>query len=75
MGKRLFVGNLSFDPTGRSRGFGLVETSSSGETQAAIAALNGRELHGQTLNISEAKERPGGDADPRRGGQPGRRGY
>ena len=85
MGKKIFVGNLSFDTTsddlqtlfsqigtcesvavvtdratGRSRGFGFVEMSSSGEAQKAIAELNGRELQGRTLNVSEAKERSGG---------------
>src|SRR5262249_25579590 len=67
MGKKLFVGNLSFDTTsadlealfaqigscesaavitdrttGRSRGFGFVEMSSSGEAEKAIAELNGK---------------------------------
>lgn len=85
MGKRIFVGNLSFDTTsadlealfspvgtcesasvvtdretGRSRGFGFVEMSSSQEAQKAISALNGHELQGRTLNVSEAKERTGG---------------
>jgi RNA recognition motif-containing protein len=46
--------------TGRSRGFGFVEMSSAGEAAKAIAALNGRELHGRTLNVSEARERSGG---------------
>ncbi len=85
MGKKLFVGNLSFDTTnaeltsffsqvgtcesasvimdratGRSRGFGFVEMGSPSEAQEAIAALNGRELQGRALNVSEAREREGG---------------
>jgi RNA recognition motif-containing protein len=85
MGKKLFVGNLSFDTrdsdlqtlfsqvgtcqsvaivtdreSGRSRGFGFVEMSSSTEAQNAIARLNGTELQGRTLNVSEAKERASG---------------
>jgi cold-inducible RNA-binding protein len=82
MGKKLFVGNLSFNTTsadlealfaelgtcesasvvtdrdsGRSRGFGFVEMASNDEAQKAIAALNGRDLQGRQLNVSEAKER------------------
>ena len=85
MGKKLFVGNLSFDTTsadlealfsqagtcesaavitdratGRSRGFGFVEMSSASEAQKAIQDLNGKELQGRTLNVSEARERSGG---------------
>ncbi len=91
MGKKIFVGNLSFDTTsgdletlfgqigscqsasvvtdratGRSRGFGFVEMSSSGEADKAIADLNGRELHGRTINVSEARERTGGGFAGRR---------
>ena len=43
--------------TGRSRGFGFVEMSSASEAQKAITELNGRDLQGRTLNVSEAKER------------------
>lgn len=46
--------------TGRSRGFAFVEMSSAGEAQQAIASLNGRELNGRQLNVSEAHERGGG---------------
>jgi len=66
--------------TGRSRGFGFVEMSSSAEAQEAIATLNGRELQGRALNVSEAKERSGGGGgggggDRPRGGFGGRRKY
>jgi cold-inducible RNA-binding protein len=85
MGKKIFVGNLSFDTTsaeleslfsevghcesaavitdratGRSRGFGFVEMSSAAEAEQAINTLNGRELQGRALNVSEAKERSSG---------------
>src|SRR2546429_8310604 len=85
MGKKLFVGNLSFDTTsadlealfsqagtcesaavitdratGRSRGFGFVEMSSASEAERAITELNGHELQGRKLNVSEARERTGG---------------
>jgi cold-inducible RNA-binding protein len=49
--------------SGRSRGFGFVEMSSSGEASAAINKLNGHEVSGRQINVSEAKERT-----PRSGG-------
>ncbi len=41
--------------TGRSRGFGFVEMSSSAEAQKAIEALNGTEVYGRTLTVNEAR--------------------
>ena len=96
MGKKLFVGNLTFSTTeselaalfgsagtvesaavvtdresGRSRGFGFVEMSSMSEATAAIAKLNGHDIGGRQINVSEAKER-----EPRSGGGGGgRRNY
>jgi RNA recognition motif-containing protein len=102
MGKKIFVGNLSFSTTsadlealfsqmgtcesatvvtdrdtGRSRGFGFVEMSSSGEAEKAIASLNGRDLGGRQINVSEAKPREGGGGGGRSrgGGYSGRRSY
>jgi cold-inducible RNA-binding protein len=49
--------------TGRSRGFGFVEMSSSEDGEKAIAALNGSQLGGRTINVNEARpktERAGG---------------
>lgn len=91
MGKKVYVGNLSyevtdgdlnqlFEPhgtvvssqvimdrnTGRSKGFGFVEMGSDEEAQAAIAALNGQDHNGRSLNVGEARERP-----PRSGGRGG----
>jgi RNA recognition motif-containing protein len=43
--------------TGRSRGFGFVEMASNAEAQKAIATLNGRDIQGRKLNVSEANER------------------
>ena len=85
MGRKIFVGNLSFETTskdletlfatcgtcesaavitdrdtGRSRGFGFVEMSSSSEAQKAISTLNSHELQGRALKVSEANERPAG---------------
>ena len=41
--------------TGQPRGFGFVEMSDDGEGDKAIAALNGTDHDGRTLNISEAR--------------------
>jgi cold-inducible RNA-binding protein len=41
--------------TGRSRGFAFVEMSDSSQADQAIAALNGTDLNGRTLNINEAR--------------------
>ena len=102
MGKKLFVGNLSFDTTsaeletlfsevgtcesatvvtdrdtGRSRGFGFVEMSSSTEAGKAISSLNGRDVAGRQINVSEAKPREGGSGgrSGNGGGFSGRRSY
>jgi RNA recognition motif-containing protein len=58
--------------TGRSRGFGFVEMSDNGEAEKAIAALNGKEFSGRTLNVNEA--RPKTDNGGFRGGRQGGRG-
>jgi cold-inducible RNA-binding protein len=59
--------------TGRSRGFGFVEMSSSSEASKAITELNGRDLGGRTINVSEAKEREPRSGGGRSGGGFGRR--
>ena len=46
--------------TGRSQGFGFVEMSSDAEAEAAITALDGKELGGRTIKVNEAKPRPAG---------------
>jgi RNA recognition motif-containing protein len=43
--------------TGRSRGFGFVEMSSSDDAQKAIDALDGSEVDGRNLKVNVAKER------------------
>ena len=82
MGKKLYVGNLTYGvtdsdleqmfaphgtvqsaqeimdlDTGRSKGFGFVEMGSDQEVQAAIAALNGKDVGGRALTVNEAKPR------------------
>ena len=71
--------NLMMDRmSGRPRGFGFVTMSSPAEAQAAIAALNGKEMDGRALTVNEAKpreERPGGGGGGFGGGGGGGRGY
>lgn len=43
--------------TGRMRGFGFVEMSSSEEEDAAIEALDGAEWMGRTLKVNKARPR------------------
>lgn len=43
--------------TGRSRGFGFVEMSSSDDAQSAIKNLNGHEMEGRQISVSVARER------------------
>jgi RNA recognition motif-containing protein len=104
MGKKLYVGNLTYNTsssdldslfaahgtvqsaqvimdrdTGRSKGFGFVEMGSDSEAQAAIQALNGKEVDGRALTVNEAKPREdrggGGGYGGGRGGSGGRGGY
>ena len=98
MGKKLYVGNLTYGitdstlaqlfqahgtvqsaqvimdrDTGRSKGFGFVEMGSDQEAQAAIAALNGKEVEGRALTVNEARPKTEGGGG--RGGGGGGRGY
>ncbi len=41
--------------TNRSKGFGFVEMSSDAEAQAAIDKLNGQDLSGRPVAVSEAR--------------------
>jgi cold-inducible RNA-binding protein len=58
--------------TGRSRGFGFVEMTNAEDGEKAIAALNGSQVGGRTLNVNEARpkpERSGGGGGGGRGGR------
>ena len=49
--------------TGKSRGFAFVTMNDTTEANAAMTALNGKEVGGRTLNVNEARareERPQG---------------
>ena len=81
MGKKLFVGKLSWDVRdeqlkevfsavgtvveavviidrmkNRSKGFGFVTMSTEEEAQRAIEEINGKEVDGRPINVSEARE-------------------
>ena len=49
--------------SGRSKGFGFVEMPNNAEAEAAIQALNGKDLQGRTVTVNEARPR-----EPRQGG-------
>lgn len=80
MGKKIYVGNLSYSTddqslnelfaqfgqvesarvvmdreTGRSKGFAFVEMSTDAEAFTAIEKLNGSDVSGRAVNVSEAK--------------------
>jgi len=52
--------------TGRPRGFAFVEMSDGASAQAAIQALDGRELGGRALRVNEASERTSSGGGARR---------
>lgn len=41
--------------TGRVRGFGFVEMPNDEEAEKAMAALNGKDVGGRTINVNEAR--------------------
>lgn len=46
--------------SGRSKGFGFVEMATEEDAQAAIDKLNGAEMGGRTISVSEAREKKEG---------------
>jgi len=67
--------------SGRPKGFGFVEMADEAEGDAAVAALNGKEVGGRTIRVDKAQgkgERPsggGGFRGGRGGGRGGRGGF
>jgi len=64
--------------SGRSKGFGFVEFGNDTEGNAAIAGLNGKEVGGRALTVSQARpktEGGGGGRGPGGGGGGGRNRY
>jgi len=71
------VSILTDRDTGRSRGFGFVEMANNEDGEKAIAALNGSQIGGRTINVNEARpktERGGGGGGGRERGGRGDRG-
>jgi RNA recognition motif-containing protein len=60
--------------SGRSRGFAFVEMSTDEEAQAAVSALNGKELDGRPLRVDIAHDKPAGGGGGGGGGRGGRGG-
>ncbi|GAB3915094.1 RNA recognition motif domain-containing protein [Mucilaginibacter boryungensis] len=54
--------------TGRSKGFGFIEMTDDESAQKAIDGLNGTEIGGRTIAVSQAEERKPGAGGDRRGG-------
>ncbi|OGD88324.1 RNA-binding protein [Candidatus Curtissbacteria bacterium RIFCSPLOWO2_02_FULL_40_11] len=50
--------------TGRSRGFGFVEMKTSEDAKKAIDTLNGSEVDGRKIFVSEAREKAPRDNQP-----------
>jgi RNA recognition motif-containing protein len=61
--------------TGRPRGFAFVTMRDDAQAQAAIEALNGRQIDGRALSVNEARPRPAGTGGGRGAGGGGRGGY
>src|SRR2546421_1799293 len=43
--------------TGKSRGFAFITMNDKAQADAAMAALNGKDLNGRALNVNEARPR------------------
>jgi len=53
--------------SGRSKGFGFVEFANDAEGNAAIAGLNGKEVGGRALTVSQARPKTEGGGGGRGG--------
>jgi RNA recognition motif-containing protein len=61
--------------SGRPRGFAFVTMRDDAQAQAAIEALNGRQIDGRALSVNEARPRPAGTGGRGGSGGGGRGGY
>lgn len=64
-GKLMAVNIIKDKFSGESKGFGFVEMQKRSEAEAAITAMNGKELMGRALIVNEARPKSEGG---RRGG-------
>lgn len=62
---------ISDRETGRPRGFAFVEMSSQNDADTAVQKLNGLQMGGRTLTVSEARERSFGGGGAGGGGAGG----
>jgi RNA recognition motif-containing protein len=64
---------LPMDDGGRSKGFGFVDIPDDAQASAAIQAMDGKDVEGRTINVSEARPRAdrGGGGGGRGGGYGG----
>jgi len=56
--------------TGRSRGFAFVDMADDQAAAKAVAALNGKEVNGRTLNVNEARPKTEGSGGTRKKREP-----
>lgn len=63
--------SIAQDDKGASKGFGFVEMADKAASEAALAGLNGKEIKGQALKVSEARPEKRGGPGHRGGGQGG----
>ena len=100
MGKKLYVGNLSWHTTdeglrqaferfgavtdarvvtdretGRSRGFGFVTFGSDDDANSAVSGMDGAQLDGRPIKVSEAKDNGFRGGSGGGGGRPGGGGF
>ena len=61
---------VTYADSGRSKGFGFVEMAEPAMAEAAANALNGQELEGRAITVTEAKS-DGNNAGGGGGGRPG----
>lgn len=57
--------------TGRARGFAFVEMVTQGDADTAVQALNGYQMNGRAITVSEARERSLGGSGGGGGGRSG----
>jgi RNA recognition motif-containing protein len=56
------------DESGKTKGFGFVEMADDDAAGKAIAAMNGKELNGKRLTVSEARSKGAAGSGGRRSG-------